>query len=119
MEKETVAIGANRRENGTFGPNNNASPFGRGIITEEVKILRRATKDIIAEYKANLAAALPRIEQVLISLAEAGDIGSIKEIHDRVMGKPLQQTDITSGGEKIGISEEQSNAARKALVKYE
>lgn len=32
------------------------------------------------------------------------DLGYLKEVTDRTSGKPEQKSDITSGGEKIGIS---------------
>jgi hypothetical protein len=37
----------------------------------------------------------------LVAEAAAGDVTAIKEVGDRIDGKPKQQTDITSGGDKI------------------
>ena len=79
------------------------NPEGRPKDTEEKKLLRKAAKDIIADYKQALAEALPMIQPVLIAKAIEGDIQAIKEIHDRSMDKAKQATDITSGGEKILI----------------
>lgn len=74
---------------------------GRPPDTEADKIVKKATKELIAEYKESLGEALPLIKPILIAKALAGDITAIKEIHDRVMDKSKQSTDITSGGEKI------------------
>jgi hypothetical protein len=74
---------------------------GRPVESEEKKLIKKATKQIIAEYKDALAQALPYIEPVLISKAIEGDMVAIKEVHDRVMDKSKQPTDITSQGERI------------------
>ena len=74
---------------------------GRPPETQEQKIIKKATKEIIKEYKENLANALPKIEPVLIKKAVEGDMTAIKEVHDRVMDKARQNTDITSGGESL------------------
>lgn len=83
-----------------FGPNN---PGGRRPDTPEQKIMKKVIKELVKEYKEDLAQILPELKPVLIQKALGGDLASIKEIHDRVMGKPEQQTDITSKGEKIEI----------------
>ena len=72
---------------------------GRPKETEEKKIIRKATKEIINEYKERLADALPLISPILIALSLEGDIQAIKEIHDRVMGKAPQ--DINLSGEVV------------------
>lgn len=74
---------------------------GRPHDTEADIIRKKATKELIAEYKESLGDALPLIKPVLIAKALEGDMGAIKEIHDRVMDKAKQPTDITSGGETI------------------
>lgn len=68
---------------------------GRPKDTEEVKLLRKATKQIIAEYKEALSNALPMIEPIIIAKALEGDMIAIKEIHDRTMDKSKQPTEIT------------------------
>jgi len=77
------------------------NPEGRPKDTEETKALRKASKEIIAEYKEALTSALPLIQPALILKAIEGDIQAIKEIHDRTMDKAKQSTDITSKGERI------------------
>lgn len=70
---------------------------GRPPETEETKIVRKATKDLIKEYKEKLAEALPLINPVLIAKALDGDLGSIKEINDRVMGKSKETVEHQGG----------------------
>jgi hypothetical protein len=74
---------------------------GRPPDTAQDKIIKKATKELIAEYKESLGEALPLIKPIIIAKALEGDMAAIKEIHDRVMDKAKQPTDITSGGEKI------------------
>jgi hypothetical protein len=76
---------------------------GRPPDTPESKMIKKATKELISEYKEALGESLPLIKPVLIAKALEGDMTAIKEIHDRVMDKAVQknETDLTSGGEKI------------------
>lgn len=74
---------------------------GRTKETEEQKLLRKSRKQLIEEYKDALAEALPLINPVLVAKAVSGDVPAIKEVHDRVMDKAKQSTDLTTGGEKI------------------
>ena len=76
---------------------------GRPPETPEQKAKKKAMKEMIKEYKENLAEALENISPVLIAEAMKGNIQAIKEINDRVMGKPEQQMDVTSGGKIIPI----------------
>ena len=84
-----------------FQPGESGNPAGRPKDTPEQKLIRKAAKDIIADYKQALAEALPLIQPVLIAKAIDGDIQAIKELHDRSMDKAKQNTDITSKGEQI------------------
>ena len=70
-------------------------------IPPEQLAIKKATKELIAEYKESLGESLVLIKPVLIAKALEGDVSAIKEIHDRVMDKAKQSTDITTGGEKI------------------
>lgn len=74
---------------------------GRPPETEQDKIIKKATKELIKEYKESLGEALPLIKPIIIAKALEGDMSAIKEIHDRVMDKAKQPTDITSDGESI------------------
>lgn len=77
---------------------------GRPKDTEAAKALKKASRQIIEEYKKALTESLPMIQPIIIAKALEGDIASIKEIHDRTMDKAKQPTDITSGGEPISIN---------------
>jgi hypothetical protein len=92
-----------------FKPGESGNPDGRKPDTPEQKLIKKAAKEIIAEYKQALAEALPLIQPVLIAKAIEGDIAAIKEIHDRSMDKAKQPTDITSDGKSIVVE----------LIKYE
>lgn len=98
--EESVEKGIKRNDDGTFAPGTAPGP-GRNPDTLADKIIKKATKELIAEYKESLGEALPLIRPVIIAKALEGDMTAIKEIHDRVMDKAKQQTDITSKGESI------------------
>jgi hypothetical protein len=83
-----------------FKEGNEGGP-GRPKDTEQDKIIKKATKELIKEYKESLGEALPLIKPIIIAKALEGDMTAIKEIHDRVMDKAKQPTDITSDGESI------------------
>lgn len=85
-----------RDERGRLLPGNTANPNGRPIETPEDKAIKKATNKIVGEYTKKLTEALPQISPVLIRKATKGDgdIVAIKEIHDRVMGKPKATLDI-------------------------
>jgi len=74
---------------------------GRPKDTPESKIIKKATKELIAEYKEALGSALPLIRPILIAKALEGDMTAIKEIHDRVMDKAKQPTDVTTNGKDL------------------
>ena len=82
---------------GRLLPGYTANPYGRRKETKEEKKIKKATKELIEDYKKKLAEALPEISPVLIAKAIAGNIEAIKEINNRVMGKPPQ--DLTISGE--------------------
>ena len=89
MNEENVT-GSNRDEQGRFKPGISGNIEGRPPETPEEKILKKATKEFIQDYKDKLAEALPKISPILIKKSIGGDIQAIKELHDRVMGKPPQ-----------------------------
>jgi len=84
-----------------FKPGESGNPDGRKPMTEQEKLIKKASKEIIKEYKEALAEALPMIQPVLIAKALEGDMTAIKEVHDRAMDKAKQATDITTNGESI------------------
>lgn len=104
MQEENDQKGIKRNEDGTFAIGKIGGP-GRPKDTPESIIVKKATKELISEYKEALGEALPMIKPILIAKALEGDMTAIKEIHDRVMDKAKQPTDITSKGEQIGSVE--------------
>lgn len=113
MSEETVENGIKRNEDGTFA-NGTAPGPGRPEEDEKAKLTKRAINELVKEYKEDLAQVLPQIKPVLVKKALEGDMVAVKEIHDRVMDKAKQATDITSNGESIvpiygGISKHDSD----------
>lgn len=92
-------IGWKRNEDGTFAEGNIGG--GRTPETPEQKLMKKAIKEIVAEYKETLADSLPYIAPIIIAKALEGDMTAIKEIHDRVMDKSKQPTDITTDGKEL------------------
>jgi len=91
------------------GPFKEGNPGGGRIPeTEEQKIVKRAQKELVEEYKQKLAESLPEISPVLIAKAIGGDISAIKEINDRVIGRAQNNIDLTTKGESLN----------QALVKF-
>ena len=78
-----------------FLPGKSGNPFGRKPDTPEQKVFKKAVKQLIAEYKEGLADALVKIQPVLIAKALEGDVPAIREIHDRVMDKAKQPTELS------------------------
>lgn len=77
---------------------------GRPPMTEEEKLIKKAQRDFIKEYKESLKEALPLISPVLIAKALDGDIQAIKEVNDRAMGKANQNLDVTTAGESLNTA---------------
>lgn len=94
QENETGKI---RDEQGRFIPGVSGNPDGRPPLTEEEKVVKKAQKELIAEYKEKLAEALPLISPVLIAKAMEGDMQAIKELNDRVMGKAKETMEMQGG----------------------
>lgn len=78
---------------------------GRPKETEEDKIKKKAIKEIIKRYEASLADILPDLPAILKKKAiDDEDIQAIREIHDRVMGKPRQNIGIDGGEDNKPIA---------------
>lgn len=84
-------------ENGYFKPGNPGG--GRPKDTPEQKIIKKAQREIIEEYKQALCEALPMIRPALVAKAMEGDVPAIREIHDRTMDKAKQVNDLNVNGE--------------------
>lgn len=76
---------------------------GRPKETEEQKVIKKATKQLISEFKESLAEALPFISPVLVKKATEGDLQAIKEVNDRVMGKARETVGLDGGEEGKAI----------------
>ena len=70
------------------------NPSGRPKESEETKAKKKALKQLVKEYIDKLADALPEISPALIEKAKTGDVSAIRELHDRVMGKPKQSIEV-------------------------
>ena len=104
-----------REENGhLIAGNISLNPNGRPPETEEKKAIKKATKEIVKEYLEKLTEALPSISPVLIKKAKEGDLVAIKELHDRAMGKSMQNTNI-SGTLNITVDPEQKKKIEDAV----
>ena len=95
MDENLDQIGENwRNEDGTFKEGHPDFGAGRPVEDEKAKLTKRAIKELVKEYKEDLAQILPEIKPILIELAKKGDMAAIKEIHDRVMDKSKQKTSL-------------------------
>lgn len=60
-----------------------------------------ALTDIMREMFVENGAIPKAIVAKLLQMAAGGDIAAIREVLDRIEGKPMQATDITTDGDKI------------------
>lgn len=99
--EEQDETGIIRNPDGTYPKGVSGNPNGRPIDTLEKKIEKKAIKQIVEEYKESLSDVLPHLSPILKEMALGKDIQAIKEVHDRVMGKSEQHTDITTAGKPL------------------
>ena len=111
LEKEQIKA---KESSHLFQPGVSGNPEGRKPDTEEQKLIKKAVKELVKEYQQTLAEALPKISPVLIKKAIEGDIQAIKELHDRAMGKSMQNTNI-SGSLNITVDPEQKKKIDEAI----
>jgi hypothetical protein len=114
---KTDPIGYKRNEDGTFAQGTQGGP-GAPVQTEEEKIKRKALKEIKESYIKRLTEALPKIDPILIQKGIDGDLTAIKEINDRVLGKPRQSIGVDGGeeGQPIYIQLSESIAKKRNAV---
>jgi len=84
----------NRRLDGTFGPGNIANPNGRP--RKELTI-----SDAIRSALEKDPERTQKLVDKLISMAVEGDISAIREIADRIEGKPIQRAVVTDDEAKF------------------
>lgn len=114
MESLNVKAREGRDEQGRWLPGISGNPGGAKPDTEEDKLRKKALKKVIEEYTGKLTEALPEISPVLIEKAKNGDLMAIKEINDRVLGKPKQQVELSGDKENpIPILNVPSNNSNK------
>ncbi len=77
----------NRQPDGTFGPGNNANPNGRPPKELAISDTIRAMMNEKPEIKRALSTKL-------IEMALKGDLAAIREVMDRIEGKPVQRTEV-------------------------
>ena len=86
-----------------FQPGTSGNPNGR----PPTKPITAALKDLLEKDDSR---ALKAIAAKAIQQAEDGDYRFVREILDRIEGKPLEPLDVTSGGQGIsslpGLSKE-------------
>lgn len=92
QELETSQDKETKENNNKLFVKGGAGGPGRPKLTEEEKLMKREVKAYIKEHLEGLAESLPEIRPTLIQQAVQGNINAIKEIHDRVLGKPVQPT---------------------------
>jgi hypothetical protein len=83
---------------GTFPPGVSGNPNGRpprGWTWKELLI------EAAEEAKQGGEPAKKLLARKLVEKGLEGDVAAIKEFGDRIDGKSMQSTDLTSGGEKI------------------
>ena len=69
---------------------------GRKSIAEEERTREKAKAAIIAKHET--------IEKGLESLLSSGEPSLIKFVYEHALGKPTDEVDVTSGGEKVVIT---------------
>ena len=105
MSKETDKAGNSRDDKGKFKKGYSGNPKGLIPETEEFHNKKVAKKKVIAQYEEELREMLPEAKRVLQKKLKKDDMFAVKEVHDRVMGKPRQNIGLDGGeeGEPINI----------------
>lgn len=72
------------------------APFGNTNGKKENRIWGDAIKRVVAQGNSQ---KLRDLAEKLVSLAEAGDVAALKELGDRLDGKPAQQVQLSGDAE--------------------
>lgn len=74
-----------------------------GQFRESARIIGAMTVAEVRKYVKKRAATIwdRVVAKIYLRALESGDVKDLKVIIEHTLGKPPQQTDITSGGEKI------------------
>jgi len=84
-----------RDEKGRFVPGQSGNPSGRPARKPLTDALLEFLKDIDPKSRTGKS-RMEEIAMTLAVLASKGDIKAIKEIFDRIEGKPQQSLDVTT-----------------------
>ena len=82
-----------------FEKGQSGNPGGR---QKGEKIWRDALRRALARREEDDPQALEKLADTLVSMAADGDIQALRELADRLDGKPKQQTEITGGEDADG-----------------
>jgi len=100
-----VAERVEKDARGRFMPGNTIGQAGKPKGSRHMAtLLREAITKVVDDKGTTID---KQILRALYDKAKKGDLKATEIILDRIDGKPLQEIDITSGGETIGISAEQ------------
>ena len=121
--EEILKDGAKTRFTSSNQPVNRRGPTK--ILTEMLLKDLNSKKEIIIEgfdvltgERRKIRVPVPTkaiITRALLNKAAKGDVYAIKEVFDRVEGRPKQDLDITTDGEKLGSSVDYSKLSDGAL----
>lgn len=105
MEEKSVNNGekvVNRNPDGTFGDGTIANPSGRpkGALNFTTKF-RRFIEKVAEKNGVDPEDIDDEMFAVALKKARSGDYRFYRDIHDRLYGKPVNHTDMTSGGNPI------------------
>lgn len=105
MDKKTEKTDGKQSEKPwLFKPGESGNPKGRPKGTENFKTKWEKFVKKIADKNELLPEDIDeQLLAVAYKKAKDGDFQFYKDIHDRVHGKAMQPTDITTGGETLGV----------------
>ena len=97
-----------RNEKGQLLPGSQLNPAGKPEGARHMStLLRESLKSMVRlkdkEGNVRELSTEQAIVEVLQKLAVKGDLRAIREVLDRIDGKPMQAVDVTSNGEKVMV----------------
>ena len=100
MPDDQETAGPRKENSGQFKKGQSGNPLGRpkGSVSI-VSLIREKLEEIPEGQKKRYADLL--VDRIFIKALKEGDTATIRDIIDRIDGKPVQPTDLTSGGKAI------------------
>ena len=90
------------KEDTQWKPGQSGNPNGRPPKAWTMSsLIEEALEEVEAQSGKSFKSL---VAKRLAHMAVGGDIQAIKEINDRIDGRPQQKTDLTSGGKPIEVS---------------